>query len=649
MPASRNPFFVRTAEQTESDDQFLSLFSMAVLDFLPEDGSWNRLLPIETPPGSGKSTLLRLFTPTVLTSISNARHQQQLASLVKKLMKIDAIDEDGVQLLGILVNCKEDYSRLADFGLETRLNQALFWSLLHSRLALLTIRASLQLKGYTYPHDVKKIRFEPRSDGVIRRPDARVIDGEDLFERARKVEQRIVDSLNSFVPRAPLLASEENVDDFFQLLNTHRILIDGQMLTKHTLVMFDDAHLLYHTQRETLIRELERHDQSAFASWVAMRLRGLEPPAIVTEEVRRNREGFSAVTFDKRTQSHIQSWLLDVGDRRASRAQRDVSSFEACLSESLESEYDIARLTAISHSERDRAVQLARPHGELYDEWLSYWHTKVSDLSPVAQASRWAQLQIFLERRNRNGQGEFTFSPDSGEITLSPFSSAYLEQKSTEGLEIATIFMSDRNGLPVFYGAKRVAQLASSNVDQFLSLASILFDLLLNTGNLSRFHRNALPPSAQHRSIVEESRAYLTGLHTAIPYGVDVLNLITGIAKMCREESWRPNVPITPGVTGVSIQISERDQLIEDAKASGSVEKRLLNTLAAAIAHNVLSLRPTDRQRDENRVVFYLNRLICPAFGLPLGFGGYKPVKVSRLSNWITAGESSEQLGFDIE
>ena len=640
MPASRNPFFVRTAEQNESDDQFLSLFSMGVLDFLPEDGSWNRLLPIETPPGSGKSTLLRLFTPTVLTNVSNARHHQQLANLVKKLIKIDAIDENGVQLLGILVNCKDDYSRLANLGLEPRLHEALFWSLLHSRLALLTIRASLQLKGYTYPHDVSRIQFEPRADDVIRRPDARVIYGPEMFERARNVEQLLVDSLNSFVPRAPSLTGEESVDDFFQLLNTHRILIDGQTLTKHILLMFDDAHLLDDSQRELLLRELERHDQSAFASWIAMRLRGLEASAIVSEEVRKNREGFSPVTFDKRMQPRIQSWLLDVGDRRASRAQRDVSSFEACLSESLEAEYEIAMLASICKSERDRAHELARPHGELYHDWLSYWEAEYGALPPVEQASRWAQLQIFLERRIRNGQGEFTFAP---------LSSDYLEQNRTVGLEIATIFMSQRNDLPVFYGAKRVAQLASSNVDQFLSLSATLFDLLLNTGNLSRLHRNALPPSAQHKTIVDESRAYLTDIQTSIPYGIDVFNLVSGIVKVCHKESWRPNVPIAPGVTGVSIQISERNKLIEDANVSGSMEKRLLNTLASAIAHNVLSLRPSDRQRDENRVVFYLNRLICPALGLPLGFGGYKPVKVSTMTEWTASDATSQQLGFQIE
>ena len=639
MPASRNPFFIRTAEQSESDDQFLNLFSLTVLDHLPEDGSWNRLLPIESAPGAGKSTLLRLFTPAVLTNIANARHQPEMAALVQKLTEIDAIDADGVQLLGVLVNCKEDYNRLADLHLEAPAHEALFWALLHSRLALLTIRAALQLTGFTYPQDVNVVRFEPRADGVIRRPDARIITGRELFQRARNAEQLIVDSLNSFVPRSPLLDECSGVDDFFQLLNTHRILVEGRVSPKHILVMFDDAHLLDDWQRALLLQELKRHDQSACASWIAMRLRALEPPTLISEAVSRNREAYSRFRFDDWKSPQIETWLLDIGDRRAKRAQRDVSSFAACLSDSLETEIDTARLATIAQLERERAYELARGHGELYNYWLDHRETDVTELSPFKQAARWAQLQVLMERRINKLQGEFTFAP---------LPAIYVENAGSTALELATIFMSERNQLPYLYGAKCVAQLASSNVDQFLSLSAALFDLLLNSGGLGRRRRHQLPPSAQHRLILAESLSYVNGLQTSIPYGQDVSNIVTGIANLCRKESWRPNVPITPGVTGVSIQVSERDALIKAAEVPNSTEKRLLNALASAIAHNVLSLRLTNRQRDENRIVLYLNRLLCPAFGLPLGFGGYKPLDVSDFSNWMIGRTASHQPEFDI-
>jgi hypothetical protein len=129
-------------------------------------------------------------------------------------------------------------------------------------------------------------------------------------------------------------------------------------------------------------------------------------------------------------------------------------------------------------------------------------------------------------------------------------------------------------------------------------------------------------------------------LRTSLPFGQDVFNLITAIAELCKEESTRPNVPITPGVTGVSIQLSERDVLIREADAGGAAV-RLLNALGSAIAHNALLIRVTDRQRDEDRVVLYLNRLLCPAYDLPLGYGGYKPQRLSRLSEWVVGGSSS--------
>ena len=639
MPASRNPFFIRTAEQAESDDQFLNLFSLAVLDLLPEDGSWNRFLPIELAPGGGKSTLLRLFTPTVLTRIANARSQSEFRELIKKLTDIDAIDADSVQLLGVLVNCKEDYSRLADLRLEAPAHEVLFWTLLHSRLALLTIRAALQLTGHTYPSDVGVIRFEPRADGEVRRPDARVISGRELFDRARDAEQHIVDSLNSFAPRPPSLREGLTVDDFFQILNTHRILVYGKEITKHTLIMFDDAHLLDASQRTLLIPELERHDQSAFASWMAMRLRALEPPDLISEEVRPNRERLNPSRFDGWRPSRIETWLLDVGDRRARRAQRDVSSFASCLADSLDTEFDVSELSAAAAAERDRAFKLAQPHGNLYDAWLARTDNEAAGLPPLEQAVRWAQLQILIERRVGRIQGEFPFEP------LSP---EEVDKPGSDTLEPATMFVSYRNNLPYFYGFRRVAQLASANVEQFLSLSAALFDLLLNAGNLGRRHHRQLPPSDQNRLLLAQSRAYVNGLQTTLPYGQDVFNLVNAIAELCRDESLRPNVPITPGVTGVSIQISERNALISAAKSPGSTERRLLNALSSAIAHNVLSLRVTDRQRDKDRAVFYLNRLVCPAFDLPLGFGGYKPQRLSRLSDWVVTGHPSRQRRLSI-
>ena len=634
MPASRNPFFIRRAEQADSADQFLHFFSLTVLDLLPKDGHWSHFLPIEAAPGGGKSTLLRLFTPGVLRSISAPYNRPEFRDLVTRLTNLGALDGDGVQLLGVLVNCREDYSQLVDVPVDRTKREALFWALLHSRLALLTLRAALQLTDGRFPSDVNSVRFEPRDDVVFSRPDTRIISGDGLFDRAEETEQRVVDLINSFSAQAPSLNGGPPIDNVFRLLNTHRILVDGHLVARNTLIMFDDAHFLDVSQRRLLTDELRRNDQNSFASWMAMRLRALEPPQLISEAVRPNREELAPVRFEELGTSRIETWLLDVGNRRAQQAQHSVSSIAACLEDSLEVEFDSAKLTAVAQAERNRAHELARPHGRLYDAWIKQTEFKTEDLLPFAQSIHWGELQIQMERRIRKMQGEFTFE------ALSPIE---VENASTSAIEPATMFVAHRNNLPFFYGARQLARLASTNVEQFLALSAELFELLLNTGRLGRRHLRPLLPTDQHKLILAESHAYVDSIRSTLPYGRDVHSLITAIGALCQEESWRPNVPIAPGVTGISIRLSERDALVEAADKSEGTERRLLNALASAVAHNVLSIRITRGRRDEDRAVFYLNRLACPAFKLPLGFGGYKPQRLPRLHEWVVSGLPSRQ------
>ena len=70
IPSLRNPFLIRTAEQSESDDQFLNLFSENILDILPEDGSWNRYLPILSAPRRRQVHAPEAFYPESLVQHS---------------------------------------------------------------------------------------------------------------------------------------------------------------------------------------------------------------------------------------------------------------------------------------------------------------------------------------------------------------------------------------------------------------------------------------------------------------------------------------------------------------------------------------------------------------------------------------------------
>ncbi len=58
------------------------------------------------------------------------------------------------------------------------------------------------------------------------------------------------------------------------------------------------------------------------------------------------------------------------------------------------------------------------------------------------------------------------------------------------------------------------------------------------------------------------------------------------------------------------------------------------------LANNILITRETKQgEKDKEWTVFYLNRWICGAFSIPLGFGGWRKRDIRELSSWINKDE----------
>jgi hypothetical protein len=48
-----------------------------------------------------------------------------------------------------------------------------------------------------------------------------------------------------------------------------------------------------------------------------------------------------------------------------------------------------------------------------------------------------------------------------------------------------------------------------------------------------------------------------------------------------------------------------------------------------------LEPRLDHKNKGERWLVLYLNRLLCLRFGLPLGYGGWRPRRLNQLGAWI--------------
>src|SRR5687767_2180548 len=108
-----NPFLERMSERTTSDQEFVRLFSPKILERLPEDVFEGAVHIFRSSPGGGKTTLLRAFTPTALKSFWNARRSPEIGESYQRLASRGILhDQEGPQLLGVLLSCASGYADL---------------------------------------------------------------------------------------------------------------------------------------------------------------------------------------------------------------------------------------------------------------------------------------------------------------------------------------------------------------------------------------------------------------------------------------------------------------------------------------------------------------------------------------------------------
>jgi hypothetical protein len=82
--------------------------------------------------------------------------------------------------------------------------------------------------------------------------------------------------------------------------------------------------------------------------------------------------------------------------------------------------------------------------------------------------------------------------------------------------------------------------------------------------------------------------------------------------------------------------MADREFLVSEGVATTADNVRTLrDVLASCIALNLLEPRMDAKNKGERWLVLYLNRLLCLRFGLPLGYGGWRPQKIKALTEWL--------------
>ena len=329
----------------------------------------------------------------------------------------------------------------------------------------------------------------------------------------------------------------------------------------------------------------------------------------------------------------FEDWLKEIADRRTKLApdarRMQFNSFEACLTHSrdrktLEKNYGQA-LEAVYKRVKKRVGK---------DKSFDLWLKKVEETrgSNKKKAIAWHALEILIERKyQRKLFGDPI--PDE-EMNIDSITS------------IAEFLLSQEFDIPYYYGFPRLVQTSSFNVEQFIHLAGDLFEEAISSTWLN--NRYTLLAKRQEEILKTAAKRLWMSIPNNASNSSEVMLLIKHIKDICKEQTFRKKSPYG-GVTGIGIRETEIRRLLNIAREAPKTSyAHLEQVLKTCISQNLLEERTDYGQgkKGQKWTILYLNRILCVNFGLPLNYGGWRPMRTSALLSVLRNQSIKEQSFF---
>ena len=629
MRSYSNPFRVPHSERLREDKTFLRNFAVAMLDVLPSD-PWETPIIIRSPQGGGKTSLLRIFTAESIGTVADEPDEHP--ALAAKLSDLEALDKTGPRHLGVLLNLERDYRDLADIDAPEEVSQRLFFKLLDSRIMVAIIRAALELRGLSYPADVERFELLPTEAAST----IELIDrlggptGPGLFATARRNEIDLLNLLDSLLAVNWRDQKQGHADIYsLRVLSQVRILIDGALLNMRPLVLLDDGHFLTTSQRSLLLRRLASRDLNV-GRWYSERFEALSPQEMIAEAGMEGRDHYLIQLSANHSVSNRSKRLpyekiaMEVADSRPARAldrYDESSNFTELITFSNSDLVGSQAANSIIQALNER-LDILIGRENRYWSWLE----KTRGTAGYEGALSRRELEILIVRDRARRQGELF------ELPLDP---TELQRRSSSSVrEAASLFLAQEFGLPLYAGPKVIVRLGSYNMAQFITLCGDLFDEMI--GAITLRQKPRLSPERQDMLVRRASDRLWREIPQRLADGRLVQRLLFRLVAAAQRETYRPNAPYAPGVTGIAITMHDRERLLaSNSKIKLPGIDHLRTALGAAIIDNILTAELDRSVKGENVMVLYLNRLLCPRFRLPLGRGGFMVMKLSQLCQWM--------------
>ncbi|WP_020404491.1 hypothetical protein [Gracilimonas tropica] len=646
----RNPFLLRTAERINNDDDFISLFSPNSLDLIIENleghSLWNQFYRFQSSPGGGKTSLLRLFDPSILTRIpeiveSSVESNEDLKGLLKKLVEIDAIRKDyKLGALCVYNSCASNYNSIINLGIDEQKKNRLFLSLINARILISFLRTSLEYIKKYIPDcnpetELSKIKFDVSPNTSVPSSFNLNMDGFELYNWCAKLEKSIYREIDGFENEDNNELIQESLYSV-QLLEYGQVHYSGEIhFPKRFAIMFDDVQKLGFEQQKLLVKNLLELRPSV-GVWFAERLDLMSLDEMLTDEsVTEGRDFVKSINIEdlyRGPTNTFKNFANSVAQKRVERARDiNISSFPG----SLEKNPDIPKDRLESgYGKIVKSIKKIPVKEDIYGSWLSYIDN--SEMSIYNKLLELKYAQLLIERNEK--KPERNLSLFNFDLTVEEFE----QRKKSITKWIPEYLVSKELGIPYYFGFEKLVDLSSSNIEQFLALSGRLFEEIISNRVLSR--NVSIMPAKQEQILKKEAQRRWDDI-TRLSNHERILNLLTSIAKFCRNENDKDGFPYS-GVTGIGIEQIDKDNLINrDNWKNSPFYEDITQTLSVAIANNLLEVVNNRKQGTKGappKTLFYLNRWICLKFDLPLSYAGWRTINLDQMGRWVKHGYDGE-------
>lgn len=467
--------------------------------------------------------------------------------------------------------------------------------------------------------DLKQVRIVTTPNAEAARDAVNADDLDAFRERARLTERSIFKLINALV--AP--AQDELGAHLIDVAYTPFAIIEwieispawrGRALRLKPMVIIDDAHDLHPTQLEDVDLWL-RDREIKIARWMLTRIDSLNLEDF--RRVLRDEETVSPGTNPGRDRVRILLQDTDNRNRQAFRsiaedvARRYLQPLAAFHRRgsflSLKTLLNTAPPPVLSdtdlHTLLAENVRLVKENQLTSDKVEAMEAAYPAGLTPDVKA---AVTHIMLERElKRTPQRSLFGAPaeDSSEEEVSK-----VQRPVVTGAEIQMLHRFNR---PFYFGFERLADAANENIEQFVTLASVLVDLLETQAIRGR--PLALNARQQHTAVREQAVDLID--QWDFPYAPQVRKLVDFIGGRCEELTLRPNAPLSDGANAYGILRSDLENLDSNDE--------LARVLHYALAYQALVLVEPIVCKGKTWALFELGGIAIIAKGLTHSHGGF--------------------------